>query len=61
MEWLPGLISNMAGIRAGLHEQSRLGLTVSDSELAVADNCSLSELGVSLETSPVIKQESRNL
>ncbi|XP_029548969.1 zinc finger protein ZXDC-like isoform X1 [Salmo trutta] len=56
-----GKISNMEGIRAGLHEKCQLGLTVSDSELAMADNCSLSELGVSLETCPVIKQESRNL
>ncbi|XP_055725626.1 LOW QUALITY PROTEIN: zinc finger protein ZXDC-like [Salvelinus fontinalis] len=56
-----GKISNMAGIRAVLHEQSRLDLTVSDSELALADNCSLSEMGLSLETCPVIKQESRNL
>uniref|UniRef100_A0A4W5P0K8 Si:dkey-156n14.3 n=1 Tax=Hucho hucho TaxID=62062 RepID=A0A4W5P0K8_9TELE len=56
-----GKISNMVVIRAGHHGQSRMGLTLSDSELALADNCSLSELGVSLETCPVIKQESGNL
>ncbi|XP_045079665.1 zinc finger protein ZXDC isoform X1 [Coregonus clupeaformis] len=56
-----GKISNVAVIRAGHHEQSRLGLSVSDSELALADNCSLSELGASLDMCPVIKQESGTL
>ncbi|XP_010893285.2 zinc finger protein ZXDC [Esox lucius] len=52
-----GKISNVAVIRAGHHEEPRLSLSVSDSELALADDCSLSELGVSFDSCPVIKQE----
>ncbi|CAB1354230.1 unnamed protein product [Coregonus sp. 'balchen'] len=56
-----GKISNVAVIRTGHHEEPRLGMSASDSELALADHCSLSELGTSLDSYPVIKQESGSL
>uniref|UniRef100_A0A8C8JYV1 C2H2-type domain-containing protein n=1 Tax=Oncorhynchus tshawytscha TaxID=74940 RepID=A0A8C8JYV1_ONCTS len=56
-----GKISNVAVIRTGHHEEPRLGMSASDSELALADHCSLSEFGASLDSCPVIKQESGTL
>ncbi|KAM9362254.1 zinc finger protein ZXDC [Symphorus nematophorus] len=38
-------------------EEPRPGLSVSDSELALVDDCSLSELGTSLDSCPIVKQE----
>ncbi|XP_071776209.2 zinc finger protein ZXDC isoform X2 [Centroberyx gerrardi] len=52
-----GKISTLAVTSSGQHEEPRPGLSVSDSELALVDDCSLSELGTSLDSCPIIKQE----
>ncbi|KAJ7999610.1 hypothetical protein DPEC_G00196190 [Dallia pectoralis] len=52
-----GKISNVAVIRTGHHEEPRCSLSASDSELALVDDCLLSELGVSPDSCPVVKQE----
>ncbi|XP_062312316.1 zinc finger protein ZXDC [Osmerus eperlanus] len=52
-----GKISNVAITSSGHNEEPRAGLSMSDSELALADDCSLSELSASLDSCPVIKQE----
>ncbi|XP_029907959.1 zinc finger protein ZXDC [Myripristis murdjan] len=52
-----GKISTLAVSGSGQQEEPRPGLSVSDSELALVDDCALSELGTSLDSCPIIKQE----
>lgn len=52
-----GKISTLAVSSSVQQEEPRPGLSVSDSELGLADDCSLSELGRSLDSCPMIKQE----
>lgn len=52
-----GKISTLAVSSPGQQEEPRPGLSVSDSELALVDDCSLSELGTALDSLPIIKQE----
>ncbi|XP_070815524.1 zinc finger protein ZXDC [Chaetodon trifascialis] len=52
-----GKISTLTVSSASQQEEPRPGLSVSDSELALVDDCSLSELGTSLDSCPIIKQE----
>ncbi|XP_029989603.1 zinc finger protein ZXDC [Sphaeramia orbicularis] len=52
-----GKISTLAVSSSSQQEEPRPGLSVSDSELALVDDCSLSELGTSLDSCPIIKQE----
>lgn len=52
-----GKISTLAVSSSGQQEEPRPGLSVSDSELALVDDCSLSELGTSLDSCPIVKQE----
>ncbi|XP_070703843.1 zinc finger protein ZXDC [Pempheris klunzingeri] len=52
-----GKISTLAVSSSNQQEEPRPGLSVSDSELALVDDCSLSELGTSLDSCPIIKQE----
>ncbi|KAI3370488.1 hypothetical protein L3Q82_025249 [Scortum barcoo] len=53
-----GKISTLAVSNSSQQEEPRPGLSVSDSELGLVDDCSLSELGTSLDSCPIIKQES---
>lgn len=52
-----GKISTVAVSAAAQQEEPRAGLSVSDSELTLVDECSLSELGTSLDSCPMVKQE----
>lgn len=52
-----GKISTVAVSASAQQEEPRPGLSVSDSELALVDDCSLSELGTSLDSCPIVKQE----
>lgn len=52
-----GKISTLAVSSSSQQEEPRTGLSVSDSELGLVDDCSLSDLGPSLDTCPIIKQE----
>lgn len=52
-----GKISTLAVGSSNQQEEPRPGLSVSDSELALVDDCSLSELGSSLDSCSVVKQE----
>ncbi|KAF7658975.1 hypothetical protein LDENG_00005170 [Lucifuga dentata] len=52
-----GKISTLAVTSSNQHEEPRPGLSVSDSELALVDDCSLLELGTSLDSCPIVKQE----
>ncbi|XP_060925552.1 zinc finger protein ZXDC [Limanda limanda] len=53
-----GKISTLAvSSSSSQQEEPRAGLSVSDSELALADDCSLSSLGTSLDSCAIIKQE----
>ncbi|KAM6927917.1 zinc finger protein ZXDC [Xenentodon cancila] len=52
-----GKISTLAVTSPNQQEEPRPGLSVSDSELALVDDCSLSELGTSLDSCPIVKQE----
>ncbi|TDH13451.1 hypothetical protein EPR50_G00034230 [Perca flavescens] len=52
-----GKISTLTVSSSSQQEEQRLGLSVSDSELALVDDCSLSELATSLDSCPIIKQE----
>lgn len=52
-----GKISTLAVSSSSQQEEPRPGLSVSDSELALVEDCSLSELGTSLDSCPIIKQE----
>lgn len=52
-----GKISTLAVGSSGQQDEPRAGLSVSDSELALVDDCSLSELGASLHSCPAGKQE----
>uniref|UniRef100_A0A3Q2UL82 Si:dkey-156n14.3 n=1 Tax=Fundulus heteroclitus TaxID=8078 RepID=A0A3Q2UL82_FUNHE len=52
-----GKISTLAVASSGQQAEPRPGLSVSDSELALVDDCSLSELGTSLDSCSVVKQE----
>lgn len=52
-----GKISTLAVSSTSQQEEPRPGLSVSDSELGLVDDCSLSELGTSLDSCPMIKQE----
>ncbi|XP_034023233.1 zinc finger protein ZXDC [Thalassophryne amazonica] len=52
-----GKISTLTMSGSSQQEEPRPGLSVSDSELALVDDCSLSELGTSLDSCSVIKQE----
>ncbi|KAL7407401.1 hypothetical protein ABVT39_007887 [Epinephelus coioides] len=56
-----GKISTLAVSRSNPQEEPRPGLPVSDSELALVDDCSLSELGTSLDSCPMVKQEAGTL
>lgn len=56
-----GKISTLAVSSSGQQEEPRHGLAVSDSELALVDDCSLSQLGTSLDSCPIVKQEARVL
>ncbi|KAL2090603.1 hypothetical protein ACEWY4_012866 [Coilia grayii] len=50
-----GKISNVAV--TAQHDEPKAGLSVSDSELNLADDCSLSEIGATLDSCASIKQE----
>ncbi|XP_040890839.1 zinc finger protein ZXDC [Toxotes jaculatrix] len=52
-----GKISTLAVSSTSQQEEPRPGLSVSDSELALVDDCSLSELGTSLDSCSTVKQE----
>ncbi|XP_068170573.1 zinc finger protein ZXDC [Antennarius striatus] len=52
-----GKISTLALATSTPQEEPRPGVSVSDSELALVDDCSLSELGTSLDSCPIVKQE----
>ncbi|XP_047203498.1 zinc finger protein ZXDC isoform X3 [Girardinichthys multiradiatus] len=52
-----GKISTLAVASSNPQEEPRPGLSVSDSELALVDDCSLSEMGTSLDSCCVVKQE----
>uniref|UniRef100_A0A087Y450 Si:dkey-156n14.3 n=1 Tax=Poecilia formosa TaxID=48698 RepID=A0A087Y450_POEFO len=52
-----GKISTLAVASSSHQEEPRPGVSVSDSELALVDDCSLSELGTSLDSCSVAKQE----
>lgn len=52
-----GKISTLTVSSSSQQEEPRPALSVSDSELALVDDCSLSELGTSLDSCPIIKQE----
>ncbi|XP_072239051.1 zinc finger protein ZXDC isoform X2 [Leuresthes tenuis] len=52
-----GKISTLAVASPGQQEEHRPRLSVSDSELALVDDCSLSELGTSLDSCLIVKQE----
>lgn len=52
-----GKISTLAVTSAGQQEEPRPGLLISDSELALVDNCSVPELCPSLDSCPIVKQE----
>ncbi|XP_008282971.1 zinc finger protein ZXDC [Stegastes partitus] len=52
-----GKISTLALASSSQQEEPLPGLSVSDSELALVDDCSLSELGTSLDSCPIVKQE----
>ncbi|XP_059185852.1 zinc finger protein ZXDC [Centropristis striata] len=52
-----GKISTLAVSSSSQQEEPRPGLSVSDSELALVDDCPLSELGTSLDSCPIVKQE----
>ncbi|TNN79671.1 Zinc finger protein ZXDC [Liparis tanakae] len=52
-----GKISTLAVSSSGQQEEPRPGLSASDSELALVDDSSLSELGTSLDSCPLVKQE----
>ncbi|KAM4625392.1 zinc finger protein ZXDC [Polymixia lowei] len=56
-----GKISTLAVTTSGQQEEPRPGYSLSDSELALVDDCSLSELGTSLDSCPIIKQEAGTL
>lgn len=56
-----GKISTLAVPSSFQQDEPRPGLSVSDSELALVDDCSLSELGTSLDSCPIIKQEAGDL
>ncbi|KAM8916994.1 zinc finger protein ZXDC [Spinachia spinachia] len=56
-----GKISTLALSSSGQQEEHRPGLSASDSELALVDDCTLSELGTSLDSSPLVKQEAGTL
>ncbi|XP_018526900.1 zinc finger protein ZXDC [Lates calcarifer] len=52
-----GKISTLAVSSTSQQEEPKPGLSVSDSELALVDDCSLSELGTSLDSCSIVKQE----
>nr|XP_046237843.1 zinc finger protein ZXDC [Scatophagus argus] len=52
-----GKISTLTVSSSSQQDEPKPGLSVSDSELAMVDDCSLSELGTSLDSCPIIKQE----
>ncbi|KAF3689364.1 Zinc finger protein ZXDC ZXD-like zinc finger protein [Channa argus] len=52
-----GKISTLAVSSSSQQEEPRPGLSVSDSELGLVDDCSLSEVGTSLDSCTIIKQE----
>ncbi|XP_026163308.1 zinc finger protein ZXDC [Mastacembelus armatus] len=56
-----GKISTLAVSSTSQQDEPRPGVSVSDSELALVDDCSLSELGTSLDSCPIIKQEAGTL
>ncbi|XP_034538071.1 zinc finger protein ZXDC isoform X2 [Notolabrus celidotus] len=56
-----GKISTLAVSSSCPQDEPRPGMSVSDSELALVDDCSLSELGTSLDSCPIIKQEAGEL
>uniref|UniRef100_UPI0037E8EF57 zinc finger protein ZXDC n=1 Tax=Semicossyphus pulcher TaxID=241346 RepID=UPI0037E8EF57 len=56
-----GKISTLAVSNSSQQDEPRPGLSVSDSELALVDDCTLSELGTSLDSCPIIKQEAGDL
>ncbi|XP_020495222.2 zinc finger protein ZXDC [Labrus bergylta] len=57
-----GKISTLAVSSSSHQDEPRPGLSVSDSELALVDECTLSELGTSLDSScPIVKQEAGEL
>uniref|UniRef100_A0AAZ1XQI7 C2H2-type domain-containing protein n=1 Tax=Oreochromis aureus TaxID=47969 RepID=A0AAZ1XQI7_OREAU len=56
-----GKISTLAVASSSHQEEPTPGLSVSDSELALVDDCSLSELGTSLDSCAIVKQESGSL
>ncbi|XP_068451168.1 zinc finger protein ZXDC [Clinocottus analis] len=55
-----GKISTLA-VSSSSQQEPRPGLSVSDSELALVDDCSLSELGTALDSCPLVKQEAGTL
>ncbi|XP_056130412.1 zinc finger protein ZXDC [Lampris incognitus] len=56
-----GKISTLGVSGSGQHEDPRPSLSVSDSDLTLVDDCSLSELGTSLDPCPIVKQETGTL
>lgn len=54
-------IGKISNVVSGQQGDPKAGLVSSDLELALADDCSLSELGVTLDTCPSVKQEERRV
>ncbi|XP_069544336.1 zinc finger protein ZXDC [Brachyistius frenatus] len=52
-----GKISTLAVASSSQQDEPKPGLSVSDSELALVDDCLLSEQGTSLDSCPIVKQE----
>lgn len=52
-----GKISTLAVTSFGPQDEPRPGLSVTDSELALVDDCSVPEFGPSLDSCPIVKQE----
>lgn len=52
-----GKISTLAVTSSAPQNEPQPGLSVSDSELALVDDCSVPELGPSLDSCPIVKQE----
>ncbi|XP_037534616.1 zinc finger protein ZXDC [Nematolebias whitei] len=56
-----GKISTLAVASPNHHKVPRPGLPVSDLELALVDDCTLSEVGTSLQSCPIVKEDGEAL
>ncbi|XP_057194578.1 zinc finger protein ZXDC [Triplophysa rosa] len=54
-------IGKISNVDSGQQGDLKAGLVSSDLELSLADDCSLSEIGVSLDSCPSVKQEERTV